>query len=249
MDLITHIPGITNSGSFTPGANTPAPFNASHTGAVNGAGPSTATKNMAEIFNRMALSDAALITMLGGSIDNANWVQGPELLLAALNAINTNAGALNTNINTVSTGLAAELVARAAGDVKQRCSLRRTNAQNISAGVTQFVGWTDVAGQAWNSGANIVIPAGVPAATPFEVRGMLSVTRANTSPVVVLIKINGVALAGVPLPTVPTIGFSVSWDFVVGLTTGDTVAVEVTNSTGAVMTIDSPSTLIVEKFA
>lgn len=75
LDLITHIPGITNSGSFTPGANTPAPWNAAATGAVDGTGPASATKNMAEIYNRFLLERAALIQRSGLTVDNTNWAQ------------------------------------------------------------------------------------------------------------------------------------------------------------------------------
>jgi len=75
MDLVTHITGIANSASFTPGVNTPAPYNVAHTGLTDGTSPATASKNQAEIYNRWLLTQAAVITEAGLSIDNANWTQ------------------------------------------------------------------------------------------------------------------------------------------------------------------------------
>ena len=75
MDLITHIPGISVSAPFTPGLNTPSPWNVSHTGLTDGTSPNNATKNMAEIYNRELLARASVIQMAGLTIDNANWAQ------------------------------------------------------------------------------------------------------------------------------------------------------------------------------
>jgi len=75
MDLVTHIPGIANSALFTPGANTPAPYNVAHTGLTDGVSTATASKNMAEIYNRWLLAQAAVIKQAGLTIDNANWTQ------------------------------------------------------------------------------------------------------------------------------------------------------------------------------
>ena len=75
MDLVNHIPGIANSASFTPGGNTPAPYNVAHTGLTDGTSPATASKNMAEIYNRWLLAQAAIIKEAGLTIDNANWTQ------------------------------------------------------------------------------------------------------------------------------------------------------------------------------
>jgi hypothetical protein len=75
MDLITHVPGITNSAAFTPGANTPSPWNTSHTGLTDGTSPNNATKNMAEIYNRLLLERAAIIQDAGLVIDYNNWTQ------------------------------------------------------------------------------------------------------------------------------------------------------------------------------
>lgn len=78
MDLLSHIPGVNVTGSFTPGAATPSPFNVAHVGGIDGTGPNNATKNMAEIYNRLLLDRAALIQMAGLSIDNTNWVQAAQ---------------------------------------------------------------------------------------------------------------------------------------------------------------------------
>lgn len=78
MDLLTHVPGVNITGSFTPGASTPSPYNVAHIGGVDGTGPQNATKNMAEIYNRLLLDRAALIQMAGLSVDNNNWVQAAQ---------------------------------------------------------------------------------------------------------------------------------------------------------------------------
>lgn len=75
MDLITHIPGIANSAPFTPGVNTPSPWHVSHTGLTDGTSPNNATKNMAQIYNRLLLERAAIIQAGGLTIDNNNWAQ------------------------------------------------------------------------------------------------------------------------------------------------------------------------------
>lgn len=95
MDLISFVSGIGPTAAFTPGANTPAPYNVSHTGATDGSSPSTSTNNMAEIMNRLLLQVAAVISGSGLTIDNLNWTQ----LLAAVRKIaldTTNAGAYVT---------------------------------------------------------------------------------------------------------------------------------------------------------
>lgn len=75
MDIISFIPGIGVTGSFTPGSTTPAPFNVSHTGAVDGISPSTSTNNMAEIYNRLLLQTQAVIVTAGLTVDHNNWTQ------------------------------------------------------------------------------------------------------------------------------------------------------------------------------
>lgn len=80
MDLINHIPGVANSGIFLPGANTPAPWNVPHVGAVDGTSPLDATRNMAEIYNRMLLEFAAIVQAAGLAIDHANWTQAAQAI-------------------------------------------------------------------------------------------------------------------------------------------------------------------------
>lgn len=75
MDLVSFVPGIGPTAAFTPGVNTPAPFNVSHTGFTNGTSPSTATVNQAEVYNRLLLQVAAVISAAGITIDNTNWTQ------------------------------------------------------------------------------------------------------------------------------------------------------------------------------
>lgn len=79
-DIITHIEGYTNAGDFATGANTPAPYNGTHTGLVDGTSPATSTKNMAEIYNRLLLEKTAMIELLGEAVDNENWAQLAFLL-------------------------------------------------------------------------------------------------------------------------------------------------------------------------
>jgi hypothetical protein len=83
MDLVTHISGVAPTTSFSPGASTPAPFNVPHTGLVDGLGPGSASKNMAELYNRDLLWRRAMIAVAGLSFDPTNWVQE----VAAIQAI------------------------------------------------------------------------------------------------------------------------------------------------------------------
>lgn len=82
MNLIGHIPGVGPTALFNPGVATPAPWNVAHTGATDGTGPANATKNMAEIYNRMLLQVAATIQQAGLAIDNTNWAQLPAAIVA-----------------------------------------------------------------------------------------------------------------------------------------------------------------------
>lgn len=75
MDLVTHISGVAPTTSFSPGASTPAPFNVPHTGLVDGLGPGSASKNMAELYNRDLLWRRAMIATAGLTFDATNWVQ------------------------------------------------------------------------------------------------------------------------------------------------------------------------------
>lgn len=75
MDLLNHIAGVGPTGAVNPGATTPAPYNTPHVGGIDGVGPGTATKNMAEIYNRDLLWRRALIAEAGLAFDPTNWVQ------------------------------------------------------------------------------------------------------------------------------------------------------------------------------
>lgn len=75
MDLASFVPGIGPTAPFTPGSNTPPPFNVQHTGLTDGTGPATASKNMAEIYNRVLLEIRAVTVAAGLAIDNNNWTQ------------------------------------------------------------------------------------------------------------------------------------------------------------------------------
>jgi len=75
MDLISYIPGVGPTKLFSPGPDTPAPFNVNHTGATDGTGPGTASSNMAEIYNRILLDIDAVKVAAGLTIDRNNWTQ------------------------------------------------------------------------------------------------------------------------------------------------------------------------------
>lgn len=75
LDVASFIGGITNTASFTPGANTPSPYNTSHTGVTDGTDPTSASVNVAEMYNRILLAMAALIDTAGVVVDHANWTQ------------------------------------------------------------------------------------------------------------------------------------------------------------------------------
>ena len=73
IDLVSFVQGVTNTKTFTPGANTTAPYNTNHTGMTDGTSISTSSRNMAEIYNRFMLNIAATIAESGIPIDNDNW--------------------------------------------------------------------------------------------------------------------------------------------------------------------------------
>ena len=248
MDLITHVTGITNSGSVSPGANTPAPFNVPHTGAVDGSGPSTATKNMAEIYNRLLLERAAIINMLGSTIDNANWVQASAVLKAYLDAMNANIAGLNTNINTVSAGLAAEQITRAANDVK-RCGFRKNATQAIANNVDGLITFDLVAGLAWNSGATIVIPAGTANNTWFRASGQINFLRQVGSSGATLCQVmKNAAVIGNTSKSGDAVGAGLPFEVLFQANALDAVSVRMLNLTGGTVDIVEHSCFAVERF-
>jgi hypothetical protein len=85
MDLVSFVPGIGPTANFTPGASTPPPFNVSHVGCTDGTGPTTASNNMAEIYNRILLNIASTVSAAGIPIDNNNWTQLPQAVTALVN--------------------------------------------------------------------------------------------------------------------------------------------------------------------
>lgn len=84
MDLITHIPGVGPTGAVNPGATTPAPYSVPQLGMVDGVGPGSATRNMAEIYNRDLLWRRALIATSGLAFDPTNWIQEVQALQVLL---------------------------------------------------------------------------------------------------------------------------------------------------------------------
>lgn len=100
MDLTTFIPGILNTAQFSPGVNTPAPFNVNHIGVTDGTNPNNSSANVAEIYNRLLLQIAATIQYSGIGVDNNNWAQLPYAVLKiAQDVVN---GALGTGFVTTS---------------------------------------------------------------------------------------------------------------------------------------------------
>ncbi|HYW57667.1 MAG TPA: hypothetical protein VE934_11945 [Polaromonas sp.] len=122
MDLLGHITGAAPLGAVNPGATTPAPYNVAHTGAVDGTGPASATKNMAEIYNRDLLWRRAMISTAGLVFDPTNWVQelaAIQLLIAAgaflpgrilQQAITTDAGSSTTSTSLVNLSIATQSI-------------------------------------------------------------------------------------------------------------------------------------------
>jgi len=84
VDLIGFIPGIGATASFTPGGTTPAPFNVAFIGGTDGTGPSTATNNMAEIYNRLLLQIYSVIITAGLTYDHNNWTQLSDAITALI---------------------------------------------------------------------------------------------------------------------------------------------------------------------
>lgn len=97
MDLVSFIPGVGPTASFSPGATTPPPFNVAHTGLTDGTGPTNASNNMAEIYNRLLLQIQATIVASGLTPDPNNWTQLPEAIVAFINtALNAYSGTVVT---------------------------------------------------------------------------------------------------------------------------------------------------------
>jgi Chaperone of endosialidase len=81
--LINFITGHANSTGVTVGANTPAPYaGATVNGAKDGSGPADATKNMAEIYNRLFFDYLYTLEQAGLPFDPANWAQGTQAIKA-----------------------------------------------------------------------------------------------------------------------------------------------------------------------
>jgi hypothetical protein len=98
MDLVSFIPGVGSTQNFTAGVNTPAAYVGPNIGMTDGTSVATASKNMAEVYNRILLQIAATIQGAGLTIDNTNWAQ----LLAAVQTIaNTAASTAVSNVLTL----------------------------------------------------------------------------------------------------------------------------------------------------
>lgn len=82
MNVVSGFSGIGPVGSFTPGSSTPAPFNVPHTGLTDGAGPSSASINVAELYNRILLQIDAAIAGAGLTVDHTNWAQLGQAMAA-----------------------------------------------------------------------------------------------------------------------------------------------------------------------
>lgn len=79
MDMLNQTPaGKTAIGSLltdTPPADTPAPYNVAFSGANDGTGPSNASKNMAWVYNMIALEIVNTIKRAGLTPNIQNWAQ------------------------------------------------------------------------------------------------------------------------------------------------------------------------------
>lgn len=105
-DIITHVPNIGPTAQVTIGVNTPAPYNAaSVTAATDGTNVQTATKNMAEIYNRQLFSAKHLIEAAGLVFDPLNWAQQTQAVQAVASsavptATDTTQGKVALNLGT-----------------------------------------------------------------------------------------------------------------------------------------------------
>jgi hypothetical protein len=123
-DLINHISGVSNSGSFTAGSNTPPTYGLVHTGAVDGTNSQNATKNMAEIYNRMFFVFYYLVKQAGLTEDFSNWAQPAQAVKKLVDDsnlnINNQISSINSQLSTQNgliTGLSDALLANANADV------------------------------------------------------------------------------------------------------------------------------------
>ena len=167
MDLVSFIPGVGPTASFTPGSTPPPPFNVAHTGLTDGTSPATASSNMAEIYNRLLLNVAATITAAGLTIDNNNWAQLPQAVSALVNQALTNfTGSITTppqfdNDSSLST---SAFVQRALGNYRNVINV-------ITAGTVKIT--AAEAGNVYCVSANNVVfsvnPSGLPAGAAFTI--------------------------------------------------------------------------------
>lgn len=97
MDLASFITGIGPTAGFSPGSNTPPPFNVTHTGLTDGTDPTTASVNQAEVYNRLLLAVASVIVQAGISIDHANWTQLATAVQTIANNAVSSAGLLTVS--------------------------------------------------------------------------------------------------------------------------------------------------------
>ncbi len=86
MDLVSFISGIGPTQSFSPGISTDPALAGPHTGLTDGTSPTTASSNMAEIYNRLLLQIASVIVKSGRPIDNSNWSQLADAVAALSSA-------------------------------------------------------------------------------------------------------------------------------------------------------------------
>lgn len=167
MDLASFIPGITNTGTFSPGSTTPPPFNVSHTGLTDGTGPSTSSKNMAEVYNRILLQIAATIASAGITIDNNNWTQLPAAVTALVNqALSGFTSSITTppqfdNDTSIAT---SEFVQRALGNMRGITQVSASGTVVVTAADAGRVYYVTASGVTFN-----LNPSGLLAGSTFTI--------------------------------------------------------------------------------
>lgn len=157
MDLASYISGVGPTALFTPGSNTPPPFNVQHTGLTDGTGPATASKNMAEIYNRVLLEIKATVVAAGLTIDNTNWTQlQVAIKKIASDAVSASIGTVTTrpkydsSTNVATTEFVQNALGNVAGVMQVSSSTTLTKAQG---------GWLIVVN---SSGINITLASDFP---------------------------------------------------------------------------------------